>query len=831
MHGTSDVTTPQADLKFEIDSSVVFQLGESLISDDVQAMVELLKNCYDADSLSAKVTIETQEGPGAESAFSDSIGFIRVEDNGSGMDFPTIRDGWLFISSSPKRALKAVNGVTKKNRTPLGDKGLGRLSTQRLGDNLEIFTRSASEDVEHYVAFSWSAFRNASRLSDVKVTYEERPPQRQNGTELIISGLRDASEWEGKAALERLETRLSELVSPFLPPQQFSVTAIVNSERVELASIATRVRQAANLQFLISFDGSTLRVEGHVSKDFFRPAKRSSQPDRQAYEELIEIDGGEQLAGFLAQHRGGVPYSVRTTTGDWLLDFDMEIGLEDVQPKLVDGTAANPGPFHGEINSFSLDAATADIDVFNTVSDLRSYVRDLSGVKVYRDGFGIHVDRDWLKLGAQWISGRSWYTLRPEGTIGFIALSAKDNARLEETTDREGFKVNAYYENFYKLLLTFVQRSGLVMEFFGRAWVEYRRGQQVPEPTARALSPQELISTVRKTYSDAVRHSDAMGQIAERLSTEIRATESSLARRPRVAGDEPLVNELDDLVGRLGTVLSECREALRQAQAYLAELQGQMPLVELLDSKVQLLQEQLGQTHELVGLGITAEALSHEITAAVDQLQHRTRDVVEHLKTSKIADPKLSGYFTYISSTIGSLRKQIGHLAPAFRFARERRETVDLRVFCSDLAEYHSGRLRSQRILVSVEDTGSDAFQVVVNRGKLTQIFDNLILNSEFWLAEDIRMKRISEGAIKIALHFPKTVVSDNGRGVDPLVDESLFEPFVTTKPTGVGRGLGLFIVSQLLESEGGNIQLLSERNSFGRRYKFELDLKALTRG
>ena len=56
-------------------------------------------------------------------------------------------------------------------------------------------------------------------------------------------------------------------------------------------------------------------------------------------------------------------------------------------------------------------------------------------------------------------------------------------------------------------------------------------------------------------------------------------------------------------------------------------------------------------------------------------------------------------------------------------------------------------------------------------------------------------------------------------------MEEDLFEPFVTMKRKGEGRGLGLFVCQQLLESESCAIELLPERNEGRRRYAFEIDL------
>ena len=89
---------------FEVHPSVVYQLGESLITDAVQALIELVKNCYDADATYAKVTIDT-EGTVAipETFYQPTGGRIVVEDDGHGMDYDNVESGWLMISNRKKR--------------------------------------------------------------------------------------------------------------------------------------------------------------------------------------------------------------------------------------------------------------------------------------------------------------------------------------------------------------------------------------------------------------------------------------------------------------------------------------------------------------------------------------------------------------------------------------------------------------------------------------------------------------------------------------------------------------------------------------------------------
>jgi signal transduction histidine kinase len=113
-----------------------------------------------------------------------------------------------------------------------------------------------------------------------------------------------------------------------------------------------------------------------------------------------------------------------------------------------------------------------------------------------------------------------------------------------------------------------------------------------------------------------------------------------------------------------------------------------------------------------------------------------------------------------------------------------------------------------------------------MNKGKLTQVIDNLVLNSEYWLKEDIAQRRLDAGTIVVEISRPFVRIYDDGSGVDPSVEHALFEPFVSAKAKGQGRGLGLFIVKQLLDSEGCSIGLIPERNRRRRIFKFQIDFR-----
>src|ERR1700733_7449601 len=125
----------EAKISFDVHPSVIFQLGADLISDDVQALIELIKNSYDANATYAHVQVDTNDSPVTqfpESMYPNAMGFIKITDDGEGMNLESIRNGWFVVSNSAKRQLKQSGKPSNGRRTPLGDKGLGRLGSQRL---------------------------------------------------------------------------------------------------------------------------------------------------------------------------------------------------------------------------------------------------------------------------------------------------------------------------------------------------------------------------------------------------------------------------------------------------------------------------------------------------------------------------------------------------------------------------------------------------------------------------------------------------------------------------------------------------------------------------
>lgn len=253
--------------------------------------------------------------------------------------------------------------------------------------------------------------------------------------------------------------------------------------------------------------------------------------------------------------------------------------------------------------------------------------------------------------------------------------------------------------------------------------------------------------------------------------------------------------------------------------------------LEYVESQLGLLREQMAQMYETVSLGLTAEALSHEINNIADQMGARNRKVSKYIQDKPLRDGTIIGHVEYIGSTVSALRKQLSHLSPSLKFVRDKRDLIKLEKYFKDVSEFYSDRLSANDISLETSVIGAKSFDTKVSTGKLNQIVDNLFLNSEYWLKEDIRTGKIENGIISIELDKPFVRIFDNGRGFDKTIEASAFEPFVTMKGPGKGRGLGLFIVKQLLDSEGCKIQLLGKKNKSGRKYILEIDFSGVLSG
>ncbi len=206
----------------------------------------------------------------------------------------------------------------------------------------------------------------------------------------------------------------------------------------------------------------------------------------------------------------------------------------------------------------------------------------------------------------------------------------------------------------------------------------------------------------------------------------------------------------------------------------------------------------------LAGTGLTAERFTHEFA----RLVRGALDALGRLK--KFLEPpsaKIKKELDLIYSSLEALRNDIRLLGPMFYVKKVANEKeLDLKQIIQNTLALQERWLQKEAIHVEIQGA---TFIVKMREGSCMQIFNNLIDNAIFWLA---RKSELDKRNIRIILNSRtfSVFVSDTGSGVISRYKDKIFEPFFTTKIED-GRGLGLYIVKEILEEKNWDITLVSQ--------------------
>ena len=211
-------------LQFTISSELKNIIGRDLITDDFIAILEIVKNSYDAKAKQVQVIFEHTKETSKKSK-------IIVVDNGYGMSKEAINDKWLLVGHSWKQEQEGEPQIVQKSedyrdkimeeRFFAGAKGIGRFSCDRLGKILKMYTKTENNKEIHVLEMDWDKFEKdpKKRFEKVNVNYyaiEKLPAklkiaQFNQGTILEISDLRSKWDWD---KLVRLKRHLQRLINP-----------------------------------------------------------------------------------------------------------------------------------------------------------------------------------------------------------------------------------------------------------------------------------------------------------------------------------------------------------------------------------------------------------------------------------------------------------------------------------------------------------------------------------------------------------------------------------------------------------------------------------------
>ena len=242
----------RGELRFQASAHLQRLIGRELIRAEESAVVELIKNPYDAGATKVVITIRPQS--------EKEPGEIVILDDGEGMDHENFARLFMTAGYSERDA----KGVGEGERIPTGEKGIGRFAIDRLGREVDISTKIKGSLEALRVTIDWDKFATRSKqFNEITVPYRIGPDPRlshpdSSGTVLVIRHLRDR--WDRNRVM-KLRERLSGLLDPYHLPSTFSIDVQVpGSPALSGPVIPDRVEEAdLQLDFKILPSGEVSR--------------------------------------------------------------------------------------------------------------------------------------------------------------------------------------------------------------------------------------------------------------------------------------------------------------------------------------------------------------------------------------------------------------------------------------------------------------------------------------------------------------------------------------------------------------------------------------------
>lgn len=463
---------------FTVDARAMLTWGRESIKDHTTAVLELVKNSYDANA--SVVEIQIHNG-----LYADLGPHIRIIDNGVGMSSDDIDKHWLRIGYSAKRQER----FTKRGRRKTGEKGVGRISADRLGAVLELRTKAKNQRPSG-IRIDWKEFETpgldivsvpVSEIDVVSFTTPQSFRKRgtrsiasiDHGTELLITQLRQ--EWTPND-VQDLRRHLALLMPPYDEVEEFAIFLDTDIEPSCNGPVSSPLMAAAAIEghFELTPDGQVHTTLTHRVRSGTR--RRAERTSRLPFDQLIHPDQRTQLRGGSAE------------------------------------MAMRLGPVSARFYFYPQNADTVrGLDL--NLRDLRNFLRTYAGVRVYRDGIRVppygdpdKPEGDWLALGdrkARNPAGpnRPDYRVSPYQLVGVVMIGRDLNPALVDTSGREGLVTGEAYAALRAFLLgCLMQLEHLYHTIFSAGVDDDIEVQQSPRDTVDDLKLQltALAQSIKK---------------------------------------------------------------------------------------------------------------------------------------------------------------------------------------------------------------------------------------------------------------------------------------------------------------------------------------------
>lgn len=759
---------------FSVDTHLLRELGSLLVGRDSTAVVELIKNAYDADATTVVI-----HGEGLR-----SHGSVTIRDDGHGMSYEDFIEKFLRIAGRSKEGGLRRSPLFERKYT--GAKGIGRLAAHKLGSNLLLesspkFDEHGSRPVNGIQArIDWDALESSeSSIEDANDIVARRTSVTAagpSGTTLTINRLHSA--WTTRQLSRFLsEVRSTRPDSTLYTPVGRDV--LPGGLLVPSAPIADSTGPDP---------GFTLHLSGEFADS------ESQWPTLLAHLNwVLEVD---------ARSVESVTYRIAPTAATLRI-------FPTAQPRQFEWARPEPGPmFYSRVfirggvgsNNASRESGLKDL--------LQRFSAEAAGVRVYFEGFRVlpygSARNDWLGLDEAYVRRESLglledfddelppsdndertYAARNANHFGAVFLHDEASAGLKMVVNREGFLPSEEYEQIVTIM-----RRGLNLGTRVRAALGAvaKSGREEEKAEARA----QLVRELQRPESNATPKPPLSREPASvRFETIISAGRAAAAD----LRSTPVGKTKSDSVAIIEAALEEARAASERVR----DEQSQLRVLASLGTQVGAF------VHEVNGLLGQARVVRDSITRLIDEGHVASGTIGRWRQVSRAQNELVAG-----------LERQAIYLADSIGAeARRRRVRISPSAAWTTASRLLSDAAARRGVILENEMPGDmklrPMFPAEINV-VLTNLLSNAIKAASASGTGGARVVRARAGRSDSGSFI---IVENTGIQVDPVEGERWFKPFESTtseldSELGQGLGLGLPLTRRIIEEYGGSIEFVT---------------------
>lgn len=739
---------------FTVDTHVFRELGALLVGRDSTALIELIKNSYDADATEVSIY--------GHSLRDKRVAYIQITDNGTGMTVDDFTNGFLRIASRLKE--KGDRRSLRYKRRFTGAKGIGRLAAHKLAELLRVDSMPGKElkALEGVVAtIDWKSVEKFQTL-------EELATEENNPAIIVEPKKKTSSTKEGtEIRLERLRRSWSDK---------------------ELLRFVSEVQSFSPPEYLLS------------------PARDIVKPYRFLFE-TPQVADFKRTAPFVHRLHGdfatGEDYgSTLAKTADWFIEIDASTFPNSIAYQLTPTVQYRKASPRARQQKYSVKRdKSKDAPLFQArilvkegqqgAGGLRDWAANNSGVRIFMEGFRVlpYGERanDWLQLDRSYTErSRTSPYLKEFGFetaeqsenedaflsilpnrmyYGCVFLTEAGAPKLEMLVNREGFIPNESFESIAKLV-----RLGIDLSVRARAAAKV---PSMPAPTARPSKPENGTT-------DTPHQAESIGEAVKVLSgvRELIAKGQVELARATLATTEERLQTLAHDSNTEAAMLRVLASVGSQMSAFVHEINSALGMVDGIEQSIERL-------------------LAEPFPATTRRELRRTLKSISDLRRQL---ERQASYLVDINSPD----------------ARRRRSRVSIAERLKSAEKLFARQAERSGITISNE-IPTDLKSPPMFPAELTSIFTNLLTNAIKAAGNGGRIKatgRVIEAGgsiVRVENTGVKVDLRDAERWFQPFesttasVDSAL----------GQGMGLGLTITRNILEQYGCSISFVSPSSSF----------------